>query len=44
MSFTGYLSDKFYQSSSSRYDEVYQLLWDYSENITYQDFYKAWNS
>lgn len=30
-----YLTEKFYYSNSSRYDEVYQLLWDYSENMSY---------
>ena len=39
-----YLTEKFYYSNSSRYDEVYQLMWDYSENMSYQDFYQAWNS
>lgn len=38
-----YLTEKFYYSNYSRYDEVYQLLWDYSENTSYQDFYKAWH-
>ncbi|MDY6900997.1 MAG: hypothetical protein SWZ49_23385, partial [Cyanobacteriota bacterium] len=38
-----YLDEKFYYSNSSRYDEVYQLMWDYSENMTYQDFYKSWH-
>ena len=40
----GYLTEKFYYSNSSRYDEVYQLLWDYSENMSYPDFYQAWHS
>lgn len=38
-----YLSDNFYQSSSSRYDDAYQLMWDYAKNISYQEFYKAWH-
>ncbi|AFY53801.1 hypothetical protein Riv7116_1232 [Rivularia sp. PCC 7116] len=39
-----YLSEKFYYSNSSRYDEVYQFMWDCAEKMSYQDFYKAWNS
>ncbi|BAY85362.1 hypothetical protein NIES267_48620 [Calothrix parasitica NIES-267] len=38
-----YLSKKFYYSNSSRYDEVYQLMWNYAENMSYKDFYQAWH-
>ncbi len=38
-----YLNKKFYKNSSYRYDEVYQFMWNSSENMSYQEFYKAWH-
>ncbi len=40
----GYLSKKFYQNCSYRYDDVYQFIWNCAQNMNYQDFYKAWNN
>jgi len=39
-----YLGEKFYKSSSYRYDAVYTLMWHCAQKISYQDFYKAWHS
>ena len=39
-----YLGEKFYKSSSYRYDAVYELMWHCADNMSYQDFYQAWNS
>ena len=39
----GYLSKKFYQNCSYRYDDVYQFMWDCAEKMSYQDFYQAWH-
>lgn len=39
-----YLSKKYYQNCSYRYDEVYQFMWNCAEKMSYQDFYKAWNN
>ena len=39
-----YLGEKIYKSSSYRYDAVYELMWHCAENMSYQDFYQAWNS
>ena len=38
-----YISKKFYQNCSYRYDDVYQFMWHCAEKMSYQDFYKAWH-
>ncbi len=38
-----YISKKFYQNCSYRYDEVYQFMWNCAEKMSYQEFYKAWH-
>ncbi|MEB3215236.1 MAG: HEAT repeat domain-containing protein [Nostocales cyanobacterium 94392] len=38
-----YLGEQSYKSSSYRYDGVYKLIWHCAENMSYQDFFKAWH-
>ncbi|MEJ6480438.1 HEAT repeat domain-containing protein [Nostoc punctiforme UO1] len=43
ISLKDYLSKKFYQNNSYRYEAVFNIIWHCAENLTYPEFHKAIN-
>ncbi len=37
------LADEIYQNKFDRYQASYKLIWQFTQNLTYAEFYKAWN-
>jgi hypothetical protein len=42
--FKPYLSDKFFQQNSYRYEAALDVIWLCAENMNYDDFSQAWHS